>query len=112
VFITPNMCHSMHNCSVGAGDGFLWRIVKRLTASAAYQRGTMAIFATFDESGADDSSDRVLNLLISPSTPSHTRSGTSFTPSPLRRPTEEMLGIDRLLGEARHAASMRAAFNL
>jgi hypothetical protein len=112
VFVMPNMCHSMHDCSVGAGDGWLWPVVKRLTASRAYRRGTMAIFVTFDESAADDSSDRVMTLVISPSTPSRTRSGKFFDHYSLLRTTEEMLGIDHLLGEARRAPSMRAAFNL
>lgn len=112
VFITPNMCDSMHNCSVWIGDAWLWRIVRRLTRSRAYQRGTMAVFVTFDESGKDDSDDRVATLVISPSTAPHTRSGKWFNHYSLLRTTEEMLGLDRLLGEARRAPSMRGAFNL
>src|SRR5207244_11026624 len=112
VFITPNMCDSMHDCSVWTGDAWLWRIVKRLTASAAYQRGTMAIFVTFDESAADDSSNHVATLAVSPSTPPHTRSRKWFNHYSLLRTTEEMLGIDHLLGQAHGAPSMRAAFNL
>jgi len=112
VFITPNMCDSMHNCSVATGDAWLWRIVQRLTASAAYRRGTMAVFVTWDESASDDSSEHVATLVISPSTRPHTRSARPFDHYSLLRTTEEMLGIDRLLGEARRAPSMRAAFNL
>jgi phospholipase C len=110
VFITPNMCDSMHNCSVTRGDGWLWHRILRLTASPAYQRGSMAIFVTFDES--DGSGDHVATLVISPSTPPHTRSGKYFTHYSLLRTTEEMLGLERLLGEARRAPSMRSAFNL
>jgi phosphatidylinositol-3-phosphatase len=112
VFIMPNMCNSMHNCSVQTGDSWLWRIVERLTASRAYQAGTMAVFVTFDESAKDDSDDRVATIVISPSTAPHTRSGKRFSHYSLLRTTEEMLGISRLLGEARHAPSMRSAFNL
>jgi phospholipase C len=112
IFITPNMCESMHNCGVSAGDAWLGHVVKRLTASAAYQRGTMAVFVTFDESNPDDSNDQVATFVISPSTPPHTRSGKWFDHYSLLRTTEEMLGIDHLLGEARRAPSMRAAFNL
>jgi len=112
VFITPNMCHSMHNCSVGTGDGWLRHVIRRLAESAAYARGTMAIFVTFDESDPDDSDDRIATLVISPSTPSHTRSGQSFDHYALLRTTEEMLGLQPLLGQARRAHSMRAAFDL
>src|SRR5206468_9455594 len=67
VFITPNMCHDMHNCSVGTGDAWLRHAIRRLAASAAYQRGTMAVFVTFDESDPDDSGDaRIATFVISP----------------------------------------------
>jgi hypothetical protein len=112
VFITPNICTSMHSCSVTTGDAWLGRIVTRLTASRAYARGTMAVFVTFDESAADDSDDRVATLVISPSTQPHTRSSEWFDHYSLLRTTEEMLGVEPLLGEARHAPSMRAAFDL
>ena len=112
VFVMPNMCDSMHSCSVATGDAWLWRMIRRLTASAAYRRGTMAVFVTFDESASADSDDRVATLVISPSTPPHTRSAKFFDHYSLLRTTEEMLGISRLLGEARRAPSMRAAFNL
>jgi hypothetical protein len=111
VFITPNLCHSMHDCSVGVGDRWLARMVKRLTASAAYRRGTTAIFVTFDESDSDDPDDRVVTVVISPSTVPGTRSGRWFSHYSLLRTTEEMLGVPALR-EARRAASMRAAFNL
>ncbi|HLY39024.1 MAG TPA: alkaline phosphatase family protein [Candidatus Binatia bacterium] len=112
VFITPNMCHSMHNCSVGTGDGWLRHVIRRLGESPAYMRGTMAIFVTFDESDPDDSDDRIATLVISPSTPVRTRSGEPFSHYALLRTTEEMLGLQPLLGEARRARSMRPAFDL
>ena len=109
VYIGPNMCDSMHSCSVTTGDAWLWRMIRRLTSSPVYRNGRMAIFVTFDE-GNDD--DHVATLVISPSTRPHTRSGHYFNHYSLLRTTEEMLGIDRLLGEARRAPSMRSAFNL
>jgi phospholipase C len=112
VFITPNMCNSMHSCSVQTGDAWLWRMIRRLTASDAYRRNTMAVFVTFDESASGESDDRVATLVISPSTAPHTRSGKWFDHYSLLRTTEEMLGVDHLHGEARRAPSMRAAFDL
>jgi phosphatidylinositol-3-phosphatase len=112
VFITPNICDSMHSCAVGNGDGWLRHVIRRLASSPAYQRGTMAVFVTFDESDPDDSDNRIATLVISPSTPPHTRSGQGFNHYSLLRTTEEMLGLGPLLGEARRARSMRPAFNL
>jgi hypothetical protein len=122
VFITPNMCHSMHNCGVAAGDAWLAKAVRALADSAAYRRGTMALFVTFDE-GKDRGSNRCTRnrgdpgchvpiLVVSPSTPPGTRSATLFNHYSLLRTTEEMLGIPTILGRARRERSMRADFNL
>jgi len=113
VFVTPNFCHDMHSCSVGTGDAWLRHAIRRLAGSAAYARGTIAIFVTFDESSPDDSGDaRIATFVVSPSTPPHARSGAFFNHYSLLRTTEEMLGLEPLLGEARRAHSMRAAFDL
>jgi hypothetical protein len=108
-FVTPNMCHSMHNCSVRTGDAWLRHIVRLLTASSAYQRGTTAIAVTFDESDGGD--NHVATFVVAPSTVPGTRADESFTHYSLLRTTEEMLGLPPL-GRARGAHSMRAAFNL
>jgi phospholipase C len=109
-FITPNMCHSMHNCSVRAGDAWLRHIVRLLTTSAAYARGTMAIMVTFDESEGGE--DRIPTFVVSPSTvPARGRPRRSRTTRCCARP-RDMLGLAPPLGRAHGATSMRAAFNL
>ena len=111
-FIMPNLCESMHSCSVTAGDRWLRRLLRRLAASAAYARGGTAIFVTFDESDPGSSDSRVATMVVSPSTIPRTRSGQAFTHYSLLRTTEEMLGVNELLGSASRSSSMRAAFNL
>src|SRR5262249_52373064 len=122
VFITPNMCHSMHNCPVRTGDAWLGKTMRALLASSAYQRGTTAIFVTFDE-GEKGSTDRCARntshpgchvpiVVVSPSTLPGTRSATLFNHYSLLRTTEEMLGVSTYLGRASTSSSMRAAFNL
>ena len=110
VFITPNMCHSMHSCAVGAGDRWLRHVMALLTGSPEYRQGTTAIFVTFDESDGGD--NHVATVVVSPSTPNGARSDESFTHYSLLRTTEEMLGLQTFLGRASHARSMRAAFHL
>jgi hypothetical protein len=111
-FVMPNLCDSMHSCSVSTGDRWLRHVLARLTSSPAYARGTMAIFVTFDESDPGSSDSRVAMVVVSPSTAPGTRSNAFFTHYSLLHTTEEMLGIDTFLGRAAHARSMRAAFNL
>ena len=100
----------MHNCSVRTGDAWLRHIVRLLTSSPAYARGTTAIVVTFDESEGGD--DRVPTFVVSPSTVPGTRASASFNHYALLRTTEDMLGLAPPLGRAKGAPSMRSAFNL
>jgi hypothetical protein len=122
VMITPNMCHSMHSCSVRTGDAWLAKMMATLVASPAYQAGSTVIFVTFDE-GNDGGSNRCATnthdqgchvplFVISPYTEPGTRSEALFNHYSLLRTTEELLGIDTFLGHAANASSMRTGFNL
>ncbi len=48
MWITPNMCNDMHNCSGPVADAWLGQTVAKITASKAYQNGG-ALFILFDE---------------------------------------------------------------
>jgi phospholipase C len=109
-FITPNLCHDSHDCSVLTGDRYLAGLVPKIVGSPQYQAGRTALFITYDE---DDGGkrNRVPSLVIAPQTPAGTQSATRFTHYSLLRTTEEMLGLKKL-GAAASAESMRAAFGL
>src|SRR5437867_2873615 len=47
-FITPDLCHDMHDCSVADGDAWLSQEVPRILGSAAYRNGGLLIL-TWDE---------------------------------------------------------------
>jgi hypothetical protein len=63
--IVPNMCNSMHDCSVATGDAFLKRFVTRVSANAASAHTLVMI--TFDE-GTDSAGGggRVATILVGP----------------------------------------------
>jgi phospholipase C len=73
IWITPNMCNSMHDCSISTGDTWLQTWVEKIVASPAWQNDGV-LFLTFDEgSGSDESSccvyaagGHILTLVISP----------------------------------------------
>jgi phosphatidylinositol-3-phosphatase len=56
VWITPNLCHDMHDCSVATGDRFLSRVVPPLL-QALGPRGVL--FLTWDEGSSDSSCCRL-----------------------------------------------------
>src|SRR5262245_31881293 len=47
-FITPNLCHDMHDCDLRTGDAWLAQEVPKILASQAYQAGGV-LFITWDE---------------------------------------------------------------
>ena len=109
--ITPNLCHDMHDCSTAAGDTWLAGELPKILDSAAYEAGHTAVFVTWDEneSGVNN---LVPTYVIAPSVPPGTRSAVPFTHYSLLRTTEDLLGLQPLLGAAATANSMAAAFNL
>jgi len=48
MWITPNMCNNMHNCSPDVADAWLKKTVDKIMASPGYKKGG-AIFVMFDE---------------------------------------------------------------
>lgn len=48
IWISPNLCHDMHDCSVNTGDQWLQQWVPKILASPAWQNNGV-LFITFDE---------------------------------------------------------------
>jgi phosphatidylinositol-3-phosphatase len=73
VWITPNMCHDIHDCPIASGDAWLQTWVPQILASPAWQQNGV-LFILFDESKASDhsgccqyaSGGHVLTLVLSP----------------------------------------------
>jgi hypothetical protein len=110
-FVTPNLCHDMHDCSVATGDAWLKGFVPKVLASRQYRAGRTAVFVTWDEDGGSGA-NHVATLVLAPSVKPGTRAGAAYDHYSLLRTTEQLLGLTRFLGRAAAATSMRAAFNL
>ena len=109
-FVTPNLCHDMHDCSVRDGDRWLQGWLPRLLRTGRYRAGSTVVFITWDE---DDGAahQHIPTLVVSPDTRPGTRSATAFDHYALLGTTEDLLGVPRL-GAAAQAPSMAAAFGL
>jgi phosphatidylinositol-3-phosphatase len=108
-FVTPNLCHDTHDCSVATGDRWLRSFLGQVFASAEYRAGKTAVFLTWDE--ADGSSNQIATIVAAPSVRPGTAASPRFDHYSMLRTTEEMLGLG-LLGRAASATSMRAAFRI
>jgi phospholipase C len=122
-FITPNLIDDMHNGTIAQGDAWLARNLPAILNSRPYQAGTTAVFITWDEGSGGypiedcddltttDASCHVATIVISPSTPAGTTSGTFFSHYSLLATTEQLLGLPKL-AQAASSSTMTAAFHL
>jgi hypothetical protein len=122
-FITPNLIDDMHDGTVAQGNAWLASHLPAILNSPQYQAGTTAVFVTWDEGSGGypiedcddttvtDTSCKVPTIVISPTTPAGTKSGTFFDHYSLLGTTEQLLGLPKL-ASASSATTMTAAFHL
>ncbi len=105
VWITPNLCHDMHDCPVSAGDRWLQSVVPSILTSAPYRDGGI-LFITFDEgttsAGCCGSAagGRVATLVVSPLARAGFKSTVAQTHFSLLRTIEDAWGLGELGGAA------------
>lgn len=99
VWITPNLCHDMHDCSVSTGDRFLSRLVPELLRSLG---AGGILFLTWDE-GTDDSSccgvasgGRIATILAGPGVRPGARLNAPVDHYSVLQTIEDLLGLRRL----------------
>ncbi len=119
-FITPNVCHDTHDCTITTGDDWLAGQVTEILNSPAYRAGHTVLFITYDEgeggtvhcaTNQTAVDCHVPTVIVSPSTPAGRRSGKLFNHYSLLRTSEDLLGLPPL-GRAAGAASMTKPFGL
>jgi hypothetical protein len=94
--IVPNLCHDMHDCTVGVGDDWLKTFVPKILASPGWQQNG-ALFITFDEGNETTvGGERVATLVISPQVQPGFRSMVAHTHYSLLRTFEASWGLDCL----------------
>ncbi|MEO7980744.1 MAG: alkaline phosphatase family protein [Sporichthyaceae bacterium] len=108
--IEPDLCNSMHDCSVQAGDTWLSNLLPKVLSSTNYQAGDTAVFITFDEGGGPGG-ETLYTLALSPYTPPGTVSTTSFDHYSLLATLQATLGLPCLLNSCT-ATDMRSSFGM
>jgi phospholipase C len=103
VWITPNMCNSIHDCSLKTGDDWLQIWVSKILASPAWKQNGV-LFLTFDESNPSDDTTccvyavggHILTMVISPLARPAYQSQVFYDHYSLLRTIEEAWGMPLL----------------
>jgi phospholipase C len=96
-FITPNLCHDMHDCAVAAGDAWLSTNLPVIMGSSQYKNDG-AVFVTWDE--ADDGDGPIGMIVMSPKAKAGYSNSIHYDHSSLLKTLQEIFGVAPLL---RHA---------
>ncbi len=103
IWITPNLCHDMHDCDPATGDRFLARLVPALLRGLGH-RGLL--FLTWDEGSSDDgccrlaSGGHVATIVAGPGARPGARMSTPADHYSVLQTIEDLLGLGRLRGAA------------
>lgn len=91
--VIPNMCHSMHDCSVAEGDAWLGGFLPRILDSPAFAANGV-LFVIFDEGdpGSGDR-DRSVAIVVSPLVAPGTTSDVPHDHYSLVRTVEDGFGL-------------------
>jgi len=113
-FITPNLCHDMHNACdplqdpVQQGDAWLSSEVPKILASQAYADNG-ALFILWDEAESGDGP--IGMIVLSPSAKGGGYANTiHYTHSSTLRTIEEIFGLTPMLGDAVNATDLSDLF--
>jgi hypothetical protein len=103
IWITPNLCHDMHDCSAAAGDRFLAALVPPLVRALG-RNGLL--FLTWDEGSSDAgccrlaSGGHIATIVAGAVARPGARMRTPTSHYSLLQTTEDLLGLPRLRGAA------------
>ncbi len=110
MFVTPNLCDDMHDCSVATGDRWLAKWIPMIVASPTYRNGHTVVMITWDEGGGGP--NVVPLIVVSRYTKVHTIARRPLSHFSLLRASEGLLGIRRYLGKANGSRGLPKAFHL
>jgi phosphatidylinositol-3-phosphatase len=103
IWITPNLCHDMHDCSVATGDQFLARLVPPLLRSLGHNG---LLILTWDEGSSDNgccrlaSGGHIVTIVAGPGARRGARMRTPADHYSVLQTIEDLFGLPRLRGAA------------
>lgn len=111
VWITPNICHDMHDCSVDVGDRWLSGFLPTILQSPAFTEQDSLLIVTWDE-GNFTHPNQAATIMVAPrDIRSGTRSAVRYDNYSLLRTLEVSWGLAPLTSNDARAKPMTDFFN-
>ncbi|TAL48258.1 hypothetical protein EPN87_00925, partial [archaeon] len=108
MWLTPNMCNDMHDCSVSVGDKYLSELVPKILASNVFMTQKAVIFLVFDEPGSGGSS--MYAAWVGPAAKKAYQSAKSYTQYSFLKTVEANWGLPNITSNDGNALAMTEFF--
>jgi acid phosphatase len=105
VFITPNMCNDMHDCSIGTGDSWLSKNVPAILGSSAFTQQRSLLLLVWDEDDQSQS-NQVALIAVGSKVKTGYVSSVRYTHYSLLKTIEAAWGLASLNGNDQGASAM------
>jgi len=110
MWLSPNLCDNMHNCSISRGDSYLRKLVPWILNSTIFRTQKAALFITFDEGYGRYPTDYVYTIWAGPTIKTHYKSSTQFSHYSLPSTIEAAWGLQPLTAKDGGSPSMTDFF--
>ena len=104
VFISPNLCHDMHNCPVQTGDAWLSQQVPTILSSPAFTTQNSLLVITWDEGEGDNNT--VSTIFAGPAARKSHESAPAYNHYSLLHTIESLWGLEPLTDNDKNAPIM------
>src|SRR2546426_2537818 len=110
MWLSPNLCDNMHNCSISRGDSYLSKLVPLILNSYIFKTQKAALFVTFDEGYGLYPTDYVYTLWSGPNVKMHYKSSIQSSHYSLLSTIEAAWGLQPLTAKDGGSQAMTEFF--
>jgi len=111
MWLTPNDCNNMHNCSVSTGDTYLAGLVPKILTSNLFVKQKAALFVVFDEGSNSYPNDYVYSMWAGSIVKSAYQSSNQYSHYSFLRTIEANWNLPSLTAKDANAPAMTEFFN-
>jgi phosphatidylinositol-3-phosphatase len=110
MWLTPNVCDDMHDCSIATGDTYLSQVVPKILRSNVFQTQKAALLITFDEGTTSSPPDLVYTVWAGPVVKRSYQSSVAYNHYSVPRTLESAWNLPALTANDASASAMTEFF--
>ena len=110
MFLSPNLCDNMHNCSIYRGDNYLSKLVPVILNSTLFRTQKSVLFITFDEGYGRYPTDYVYTVWAGPAVRTHYQSSIQYSHYSVLSTIEATWGLQPLTAKDSGSPAMTEFF--